>query len=98
MLELLGGSYNKFAVDHSQRIEDMSPDGKLGVHIQNDGDVIITMCRYVKDDPEASFDSNLEFCTCSMGGGRSRHTLAALRNLKIAIDMDNKERPIQERP
>jgi hypothetical protein len=77
----------------AERFEDMSPKGKLKLIQQDDGDIIVV----VSPDHEArkSADKQVEFCTCG-GGGQSPRTLAALRELMIAIDLDNKEKT-QER-
>jgi hypothetical protein len=71
-----------------RRIEDMSPDGRLTVFVEDDGDIIVTV-----DGPSADVDPTLtrsiasvQFCVPGSGGGKSPHTLAALRNgLQIPI-------------
>lgn len=75
------------------RNEDMSPDGQLVLHQQRDGDVIVNI-RPSKDDRDyegSPFGVTVEFCT---SGGRSPNTLKALRQLMVAMEKDNEERPI----
>jgi hypothetical protein len=72
-----------------ERREDMSPVGRLVLILQEDGDVIVV----VEPDPDHG-DSSVEFCQPFTGGGRSRHTLAALRKLAEAMERDNAETPI----
>ena len=68
-----------------ERNEDMSPDLKLRLHRQNDGDIQVIIIsedgRYRK----------VEFCT---SGGRSLHTMRALNDLMSAMEKDNIESPI----
>lgn len=66
----------------------MSPTGTLTVIFQPDGDGIISVTD------ENGEEANVEFCAPGAGGGRSSHTLAALRELALAIQKDNQERPI----
>ncbi len=73
------------------RAEDMSPDGRLRVWMQQDGDLIVEVVpESSKQEPSAS----VEFCTVGSGGGRSPHTRKALMELMEAIKRDNKESPI----
>jgi len=77
------------------RFEDMSVDGKLILIIQEDGDVIVNIrpSREVLDREGGSpFGLTAEFCTHA-GGGQSKHTLIALKQLANAIEMDNKLTP-----
>lgn len=74
-----------------RRKEDMSPDGELFVMMQGDGDMIIGV-KPSKDDMDyegSPFGVSVEFCTPVMGGGRSPHTLRALRVLAEAVVKDN---------
>ena len=73
-----------------ERYEDMSPDGRLRLVRQPDGDVIVAII------PPLSSDSPMvvvEFCSVGSGGGQSPNTLAALRDLMEAIRRDNEEQP-----
>lgn len=73
------------------RKESMSPDGFLRLHIQQDGDVIVAIRSGENDgglDPLLPFAS-VEFCTPFGGGGGSKYTHAALRNLALAMAKDN---------
>jgi hypothetical protein len=76
-----------------ERYEDMSPDGKLRVFLQPDGDVVLSIF-----DSGKQMMASIEFCSVGSGGGRSPNTLEALRNLYRAIERDNKERPIRTVP
>ncbi len=70
-----------------ERAEDMSPDGRLQILIQADGDVILTA---VSCDASGRFSmTSVEFCAPSFGGGRSPRTHAALVELIRAIAEDN---------
>lgn len=75
-----------------ERNEDMSPDGKLRLIVQDDGDIIVAMNGRTMND--APCIAQLEFCSVGSGGGRSPHTREALRNLIVAIQRDNQEQPI----
>lgn len=66
-----------------ERLEDMSPKGRLRVCVQGDGDVIICL---IQDDGRMA---DVEFCTPGAGGGGSRRTWEALRNLVSAMEADN---------
>lgn len=68
------------------RMEDMSPNGRLVVRRQSDGDVIVA-CM---DDDYNSV--SVEFCTPFTGGGLSPHTHRALLNLMAAMEKDEEER------
>jgi|GEM_PF-6263052 len=79
-----------------RRYEDMSPDGSLVIHIQNDGDVIVSArpsTEYAEREGISPFGVSVEFCSCSSGGGQSPKVLAALRNLARAIIEDNESKP-----
>lgn len=67
----------------------MSPNGTIGVFIQSDGDVILTV--YSEEHKMAQMAS-AEFCTYS-GGGKSSRVREALLNLALAIKLDNDEDP-----
>lgn len=75
-----------------ERNEDMSPRGRLALILQRDGDVIVA----IVPDPDATRweRDSVEFCRPGAGGGRSTHTLAALRALAEAMEKDNQENPI----
>jgi hypothetical protein len=75
-----------------ERNEDMSCEGFLRIIKQPDGDVIVSV--YGCDITEQFSITSVEFCAIGSGGGRSSHTLNALRALAEAIDKDNKEFPI----
>jgi hypothetical protein len=76
-----------------ERNEDMTPRGRLRLVFQGDGDVIVAI---VPDpDEEKRYNgSSVEFCSVGGGGGRSRHTIEALRALGEAMERDNRESPI----
>jgi hypothetical protein len=76
-----------------ERHEDMSPDGFLRLIVQDDGDIIVAV---VPDPGERDRGRmpGVEFCVPGSGGGRSTHTLRALRALVEAMERDNAERPI----
>lgn len=75
--------------DQTSRLEDMSPDGKLVLLLQPDGDVIVNVRPSADDrDYEGSpFGVSVEFCA---SGGRSPKTLKALRHLFEAMKEENK--------
>lgn len=72
---------------NAKRFGDMGT-GCLRLIPQEDGDMGICI---VGDDGTMA---DVEFCVPGIGGGRSTHTLAALRALSHAMTLDNKERPI----
>jgi hypothetical protein len=76
-----------------KRYEEMSPRGKLMIHQQDDGDVIVAV---IADPDEKRLGSSVcmsaEFCTYA-GGGRSPNTRMAIIALMEAIEKDNKENP-----
>lgn len=67
------------------RQEDMSPTGRLRVTQQADGDVIVTAT-----DGKGN-QTSVEFCSITSGGGQSPRTLKALRDLYIAMELDNND-------
>lgn len=73
-----------------ERNEDMSPDGRLQVLIEDDGDAIITLIPPAES--QRSYPS-VQFCTYT-GGGRSPAVRTAIVKLAKAIADDNKENPI----
>lgn len=72
-----------------ERNEDMSRLGRLRLLQQTDGDIIIAVQS--EENGLIQPGDSVEFCT---SGGRSPHTLAALRNLMKAMELDNLENPI----
>jgi hypothetical protein len=68
------------------RKESMSPDGLLRLHIQPDGDVIISISE---GSEEGGRMATVEFCTPFGGGGGSKHTHKALQDLAVAMARDN---------
>jgi len=71
------------------RNEDMSPDGKLELIMQDDGDVIVIVDGY--DGMENKKRVSVEFTFPGGGGGRSPNTRKALIELAHAMELDNKE-------
>ncbi len=71
------------------RKEDMSPDGKLCMVMEDDGDICLSIIR-----GNNGRNRDVQFCSVGSGGGKSRHTLEALRNLMKAIELDNQENPL----
>ena len=81
-----------------ERRDDMSPNNRLVVHQQEDGDMIVGVVPgSMEEFNRMGFSQSVEFCTIGMGGGRSPKTLYALRNLMEAMEEDNRDRPIGER-
>jgi hypothetical protein len=74
------------------RIEDMSARGRLRLIQQTDGDIIVSV--QPEENGLVQSGAAVEFCVPGAGGGRSTHTLAALRALMDAMELDNCERPI----
>ena len=73
---------------------DMSPEDRLRVFQQEDGDYILQIVpEYDERHPKPSL--SVEFCTCCGGGGNSPHTRRAIAGLIEAIRKDNVERPIE---
>lgn len=83
--------------DVVERHEDMSPRGTLQIRRQEDGDMIICV---IPDPGEPMHCApSIEFCSVGSGGGQSTHTLNALRDLMLAIELDNTEAPqYREKP
>jgi hypothetical protein len=73
------------------RAEDMSTDGRLRIMQQDDGDMIVVI---VPASQERRRSESVEFCSVGCGGGRSPHTVKALRDLMTAMRKDNEERKI----
>lgn len=76
-----------------ERREDMSPEGRLQVFIQEDGDVIVQVIGYRHDQMEMA---SVEFCACGSGGGRSPKTRAAILELARAMIEDNRAAPFPQ--
>jgi hypothetical protein len=74
------------------RNEDMSARGRLRLIQQADGDIIVAV--QPERDGLIQSGESVEFCVPGAGGGRSSHTLAALRELMDAMERDNREHPI----
>jgi hypothetical protein len=73
------------------RNEDMSARGRLRLIQQEDGDIIVAV--QPEENGLIMGGSAVEFCSPVAGGGRSPHTLAALRALMDAMEKDNADRP-----
>jgi hypothetical protein len=74
----------------TERFEDMSPDGKLTVLIEDDGDIIIEATTWTSPTGGRLFrQAQVQFCTCGSGGGQSPETRKALLSLFDAIQRDN---------
>ncbi|TFH48741.1 MAG: hypothetical protein E4H01_05745 [Lysobacterales bacterium] len=71
------------------RKEDMSPDGRLRILMEDDGDMIVIV---VPASDEQSPSQSVQFCMLQ-GGGNSLHTRKALVALMAAMRLDNAERP-----
>lgn len=68
----------------------MSPDGRLVVHLQEDGDVVVGIWgRDTHGDPAIV---SAEFCAGG-GGRRSPRTVEALKILMAAMQADNDAEP-----
>lgn len=80
--------------DRVERRDDMSPDGKLTLMLQRDGDVVVSIVKGYSDDMERFETADVEFCAGGGGGGRSMKTREALVALMVAMESDNEERPI----
>lgn len=74
----------------AERREDMSVHGFLKILQQSDGDMIVAV--YPQENGVVGVGGSVEFCAPGAGGGRSRHTIAALRDLMVAMEKDNVER------
>lgn len=78
------------------RKEDMSPDGRLQLHRQEDGDVCLTVMEgYLEGGISES--ASVEFCTPFLGGGGSHETYGALLRLMEAMEKDNRNPQLQNR-
>jgi hypothetical protein len=77
------------------RLEDMSPNGRLILLIEDDGDVIVT-CQE-GDEHGGPQGATVQFCTPFAGGGGSHRTFKALRALAIAMAEDNADAGLQHR-
>ena len=73
------------------RMGDMDCQAALVVHMQPDGDLVVWIGSPYYPNSEVR---EVEFCSIPAGGGRSRHTREALKNLIEAIQKDNEECPI----
>lgn len=80
-----------YGSESASRKEDMSTRGQLCIVIEAEGDIHVSV---IEDDGDGNLDKSASviFCNCVTGGGRSPRTLKALQDLKIAMDLDNKER------
>lgn len=72
------------------RLESMSPDGKMKMILQEDGDIIIVVEQGNGNGGVDRFAS-VEFCTPFGGGGGSQETYWALVQLMGAMAQDNLE-------
>jgi hypothetical protein len=87
------GVYDSAGNRTVERYEDMTRLGRLRLIFQPDGDAIVAI---VPDPDEPDWRSqSVEFCAVGAGGGRSPHTIRALRALAAAITRDNTETPIR---
>lgn len=81
------------------RREDMSPDGRLTLFMEDDGDVIVEVQQYYDTWSTNKLENpriaQVQFCTLR-GGGSSLRTRRALVNLVEAMVEDQKERPQQD--
>ncbi len=75
------------------RLEDMSPTGELTLHLQDDGDVVVSIRQTHSSSALSELreprTATVEFCT---SGGRSPKTIHALRNLFEAMILDTQSR------
>ena len=69
------------------RKEDMSPNGRLRLFKEEDGDICVAVI-----DTEGNM-TDVQFCVPGLGGGKSGRTLAALDALALAMAADNAEQP-----
>lgn len=74
----------------AERLEDMSPDGALRVHLTAEGDIIVA-CESQGESAQ------VEFCNCGPGGGKSPRTHQALVALFEAMKLDNEDRACDSR-
>jgi hypothetical protein len=73
-----------------ERLEDMSPTGKLQLFLCDEGDIHVTVFPCDPDGYETE-SASVEFCSIGTGGGQSPHTMAALKLLAVAIEQDNED-------
>jgi hypothetical protein len=73
-----------------ERVEDMSPVGRLQVLQQDDGDIIVSVSEDIGDGLRGPWAS-VEFCIPGTGGGHSPRTHAALLELMRAMAQDERE-------
>lgn len=73
------------------RPEDMSYAGRLELHLDNNGDVTVTIIPDPARRDGGPVFTSVEFCA---SGGQSFHTRKALRFLAVAMRRDNIERPL----
>jgi hypothetical protein len=74
------------------RKEDMSPEGKLRILMQDDGDMIVECLEWNDRTKLIERTAAVEFCTHA-GGGRSPKTRMALLQLAHAMAEENKADP-----
>jgi flavin-dependent dehydrogenase len=74
-----------------ERLEDMSPRGRLRIIQQDDGDIIVAVQSM--EEGLLGIGDSVEFCSGFGGGGKSPHTRQALLALMEAIKLDNLENP-----
>lgn len=72
-----------------ERLEDMSPDGALRVHLADDGDVVVAVSC-------GNDHARVEFCSRA-SGGQSPRTHTALKHLAAAMQADNEDRAANAR-
>lgn len=77
-----------------KRPEDMSPDGFLELHKQDDGDIIVSV-RSGDTTGVSSLYADVEFCN---SGGHSPWTLQALYKLMEAMEKDDRGEPWPKPP
>ena len=77
------------------RCGDMGPAGdhQMVLHLQNDGDVVLSVTGPGTGSQVNTSTSTVEFCAGGSGGGRSMRTREALIALMVAMEADNAESP-----
>lgn len=73
-----------------ERPEDMSPDGRLSLCMDTEGDILVKVVAPTEASGRTGHSAEF-VCHCP----RSRHTLKALRDLMRAMMRDNQEHPLQ---
>ena len=73
------------------RKEDMSVEGQLRVTVADDGDVHVSILG------KTGTSKVVEFCSTGAGGGGSPRTLKALRDLFVAMALDNEDQACSAR-